>query len=413
MRLQNLEHALDRGGGVAEIDLLLACVSPAGAEDGLIEGLLRRDINWTRVIGLALDHGVSPLLAHRLGRLRSTSVPDEIREALEAHLADNRERNEQLTCALFEILDRLRASDIVALPFKGQTLGAMAFGDFALRRANDVDFLVKRRDLASTWEVLESLGYREMSHFQSGRPMTAAEHAAYLRYQCEYAFLRERDNIVVEPHWAIVPATFAVELDCEKFWGRAESVQLSGRDAPTLAAEDLLVVLCIHSAKHEWTRLQWICDVAALLESRPELDLAAILANARERGFERMMLVGLGLAHRIFSTRFSSTVEQRLHGDAMAISLVDTFARRLFTGGVETSAIYELSRLRLAMRERARDRAAYVLRTITTPTAKHVGLVALPAGAHGLYVPLKLVHDYVALPLWQLTKRFGKRLPRT
>lgn len=242
MRLQNLEHALDRGDAAAEIDLLLACVSPAGAEDGLIEGLLQRDINWTRVIRLALAHGVSPLLAHRLGRLHSTSVPDEIREALEAHLADNLERNVQLTCAMFEILDRLRTLDIVALPFKGQSLGVMAFGDFSLRRANDVDFLVKRRDLASAWEVLESLGYREMSDFQRGRPMTAAEHAAYLRYQCEYAFLRERDNIVVEPHWAIVPATFAVDLDCERFWDRAESVQLNGRDALTLAPEDLLAV---------------------------------------------------------------------------------------------------------------------------------------------------------------------------
>ena len=164
-------------------------------------------------------------------------------------------------------------------------------------------------------------------------------------------------------------------------------------------------MLCVHSAKHEWTLLQWICDVASLLDSHPALDLATILANARARGLERMLLLGLGLAQQTFGTVFPSPVQQRLNSDAGAAALVEALAGRLFTPGLEASPVWEISRLRLAMRERFRDRAAYVFRTLVTPTEKHLRLVALPDGLHGLYVPLKIVHDYLALPIWSLARR--------
>jgi hypothetical protein len=51
------------------------------------------------------------------------------------------------------------------------------------------------------------------------------------------------------------------------------------------------------------------------------------------------------------------------------------------------------------MRERRRDRIAYLLRTIFTPTIEHVTLVSLPRGLRFLYYPLKLAVDYVALPV--------------
>jgi hypothetical protein len=392
--------------GDAEIDLLLACVQPgAGREDSHLERLLQRDLNWERVVRLALAHGVGPLFAHRLGRLQPGNLPDDIRGALALYLQGNRERNLQLTRALLQILDALKERNVAALPFKGQVLGAMAYGDFSLRRAGDLDLLVRKRDLATVCQVLDVLGYREKAEFEIGRPMNAAEQAGYLRYQCEYAFFRSDDKILVEPHWAIVPTTFAADLECDEFWARAETVRLGDRHTPTLAAEDLLVVLCVHSAKHEWTLLQWICDVASLLESRPALDLDAILAHARARGLERMLLLGLGLAQRMFATSLPPPVQQRLNSDAAAAALVEVLVSRLFTPGLETSPVWEISRLRLAMRERLRDRAAYLFRTVVTPTEKHLRLVALPDAVHGLYVPLKLVHDYVALPVWHLARR--------
>src|SRR2546427_6887739 len=239
----------------SEIELLLACVRPGpDGRDRSIEFLLEQDIDWTFLVQTALANGVSPLVADRLVRAPTASVPEELRVALSEHLRDNRERNVALANALLELLDALRARGVDALPFKGQTLAVLATGDYTMRRAGDLDVFVRRRDLAEAWAALEALGYRESTEFELGRPMSAVEHRGYLRYQCEYAFLRKRDRVFVEPHWAIAPTTMAIDLDYERMWNRAGSVDIAGTCIPTLGLADLLPVLCIHGSKHEWTR---------------------------------------------------------------------------------------------------------------------------------------------------------------
>lgn len=389
-----------------EIELVLACACPFDrCDDARVETLVRGDIDWARVVEVALAHGVSPLLARRLGRLPPGSLPDEIRDSLALHLLDNRERNVVLTEALFEILDALRGRGIVALPFKGQTLGSVAYGDFSLRRAGDLDILLRRHDLSAALRILEALGFRDITELEIGRPMRPSERAGYLRYQCEDAYLRQSDGILVEPHWDIAPATMAFNVDVDGFWERAETVPVHGRGVPTLGVPDLLTVLCVHGSKHEWTRLQWICDVAALLQSHPDLDLDPVLANARTRGLERMVLVGLGLARHVFDTALPPRVLQRQNADAASARLVRALSARLFDQGLVNSPVHAPSALRLEMRERTRDRALYMFRTVTTPTEKHLRLFDFPPALRWLYFPVKFAHDYVALPAWQLSRQ--------
>jgi Uncharacterised nucleotidyltransferase len=386
-----------------ENELLLACVSPR--PDTRIDQMLGGDIDWTSLVRAALDHGVSPLVADRLLRTHEGLIPEDLRHALAEHLGDNRDRIGVLVTALFELLDALSGQGVTAVPFKGPALASLALGDPALRRAGDLDLLVRREDIDRTWSVLEALGYREGSEFETGRPMNAAERRGHLRYQCEYAFLRGRDRAMIEPHWAITPAMLAVDLDYARIWQRVGTIEIAGRSVPALALEDLLLVLCIHGSKHEWTRLQWIADIAALVERCPQLDLARMLAEARACGTARMALLGLGLAQHVLGTPLSDGVIRLIDQDEAALRLVGRFADRLFDGALETTSPAQFSRWRSAMRERPLDRARYALRTVLTPTARHYRLCALPAGLSWLYVPLKVAHDYAALPAWRWWSR--------
>ena len=71
-------------------------------------------------------------------------------------------------------------------------------------------------------------------------------------------------------------------------------------------------------------------------------------------------------------------------------------------------SIYTLTAFRLRMRERTADRVRYVARTLATPRDIHFSLLRLPDALFFLYTPLKLVHDYVLLPVWMLGKRVGQ-----
>ena len=113
--------------------------------DRSIKLLLAGDIDWTIFIRTVLAQGVSPLVVDRLVRAPAGSIPDDLRAALSGHLRDNRARNAALAQSLAELLDALRARGVDELLYKGQTLPVLATGDYAMRRAGDLDVLVRRR----------------------------------------------------------------------------------------------------------------------------------------------------------------------------------------------------------------------------------------------------------------------------
>jgi hypothetical protein len=61
----------------------------------------------------------------------------------------------------------------------------------------------------------------------------------------------------------------------------------------------LLIVLCVHGSKHAWELLKWVCDVAELLRSQPNLDWDQIISCASNWRCRRMLYMGLSLAHQL------------------------------------------------------------------------------------------------------------------
>jgi len=356
-------------------------------------------LDWTRLVRLAIAHKVTPFLLLGLESLPPGAVAAEILEALRTHVAAPRERARELARALVDLLAALERSGVRAVPFKGPVLAERACGDASLRLAGDLDLLVAERDIPRACDELAARGFREGTELKIGRPLSEAEHAWYRGYQGEYLFVRERDALAVEPHWAIAPRTLAMPLDEAGMLARARPFPFQGRSLPGLSTEDLLLVLCVHASKHEWTELRSITDVAGLLAREPDVDWRELLGRARELGSARMLLLGLALARAVAGSRLAPEVVEALAEDPGASRMTAEVAARLFREDYEAPSVFRLSSFRMRMRERRSDRVAYVLRTIFTPTIEHVTLVTLPRALRFLYYPLKLAADYVALPV--------------
>jgi hypothetical protein len=346
-------------GARPELLLLLDCCRLPWTPDApkrIEEALASEDLDWMALVEAALSDCVSPLLGRAVEEVRSDAVPPEIRTALEVHCKENAEHSRWLIEELFELLDRLGERGIAAVPFKGPTLSQVAYGDPCLRCAGDLDLLVPEEAIGEVCEVLLAAGLRRAGDREAGRALSAAEHLVYRRFQCEYQFVRDRDGLVVDPHWAIAPRSLAVPLDHGQLWQRLGSISLLGREVPRLALEDLLLVLCVHGAKHEWSQLRWICDVAELTHRHPELDLLETLERARAQGAERIVLIGLALAQSLLELGLPLQVAARLAADGRALDLSGRIARRLARGVHAVPSVSELSRFRYLMRERRRDR---------------------------------------------------------
>ena len=102
-----------------------------------------RGLYWKRVLRRARLHGVSSMLADSLQSLPPGSVPPFASDWLAGQRVITTTRSVFLTSQLARIIPRFDADGIEALPFKGPTLAALAYGDVGLRVFSDLDILVK------------------------------------------------------------------------------------------------------------------------------------------------------------------------------------------------------------------------------------------------------------------------------
>jgi hypothetical protein len=382
-----------------EARLLLCCartsLSPALA--GQLGELVRAGLDWPRLLRLAQDHGTAPLLYWHLNRVAPDAVPAPTRDAFREWFYDNARHNLLLTGELLRLLSLFTAHGVRALPFKGPTLAAFAYGNLALRQFLDLDLLVAPADLRRARELLAAEGYR------SGLPLAPAREEDYLATIGQMPFVREGRTCMVELHARIAPRDFHFPLGLGRLWPRLRPVSLNGRDVLALAGEDLLLVLCMHGAKHLWSCLGWVCDVAELLRVHPGMDWPAVAAQARLVRCERILGLGLLLAHDLLQGPVPEELVRQARSVAAVRGLAAEVRRRLFResdGRLEGlhNAIFQLR-----ARERLGDGLRYALSLALTPTVADWTGFPLPAGLSFLYPLLRPA---------RLAGKYGRRLLR-
>lgn len=173
---------------------------------------------------------------------------------------------------------------------------------------------------------------------------------------------------------------------------------------------DLPIVLSVHGGKEHWVRLKWVCDLAHLLARCPDTDWHQVLERARLQGCERMLLVGLGLAASILDAELPEAVSRRLEDDGTARRLIRDRKAALISGRQPTPSVWWPTRFRFQVRERWSDRLRYVARTLFSPKPGHFDMIRLPDGLFGLYYVVRVVHDYLLLPVWLAGKRVAAAL---
>lgn len=371
-----------------ENELLLLCAHRGGGAEaaGRAAELARGVGDWDYLYGLAHRHALLPLLYRGLEESFRDSAPEGLRARLREKFRENATRNTLLAGELARISRLFGEAGVGLLAYKGPALAVQAYGDLSLRRFIDLDVLVRRRDVARAGELLLSLG------FAKPPGLTASQERFLLRRQHNLAFSRDGERLTVELHWEVSPAPFASVPLGEGAWERASAVTLYGAGVECLAPEDLLLALAVHGTKHLWERLAWVCDVAALVNSRPGLDWDFVLRRARASSVERMLYLVLRLARGLLGAKLPDEVLAETRDPAVS-ALASEVAAALFAGAAyEPAGFVRNVRFNMRARGRLREKASY-LRFIFTPTDGDLAAVSLPHGISFLYYflrPLRL-----------------------
>ena len=369
-----------------ETEFLLAAASPR-PDSQRIHRTLQKISNLDHLIALARKHGVLPLLCARLID-SNAPLPAQYASRLRDEYATNLAQNLAAASELLTLLAAFAQNGIPALPFKGVTLADSFFGKVGLRPAGDVDLLVHYRDLPRAAKILVGSGYELITPVEGdGSPLEPGKY--------EYHFERPSDGMIVEIRWRLTQSDFHEDWGMDWLWPRKRSSTLLAVEVPAISPEHILILLCLHGSKHEWSRLIWVCDVAQLLASSPALDWHTTLRDARRFGLSNTLALGVFLAVHLLGVGVPQWIAQRLDRHRPMERLAQHLASNFFDEvrripGEETPYHVQL----LSLEDRVRW---WWRQSPLRPNQKDRNMVQIPKTLDFLYYiirPLRVVLDY-------------------
>jgi len=366
----------------AVFDLLCRCaLEPADGAGSIDSKILLKQ---------ARRHGLLPLAK----RNYPDSLALEDLESVDIELRESSARGLHLAGELSRLIAHFEEAGIKAAPYKGPTLAAEAYGNLSLRSYCDLDVLIDRKDLAEAEKTLIGNGYIPELKLEGSR----REH--WLNQNCELNFNSADGLCHIEIHWAPLPPRFGTAFNLQEMLGRLRTVSVSGKPIPSLAPEDLLLVLCAHGFKHFWRRLFWIADLARLLRAHPDLDWSVTLERAERWRTRRMLLLGTALANRLLGTRLPNEIIKRIEADPKVASLAQQSERWLQADWEAPRSGITEARYALSGGETFSDRGPmwqHLVGRALRPNDRDRATVKLPRFLNFLYWlirPFRLFRDY-------------------
>ncbi len=281
---------------------LLANV-PREVVDGLFAGLraalgtggseanaaaLERVGDWNTFARLAKRHRVVSLALRGLRRAGAASPAAEA--VLGPMRAAANARGLSQLEGLRVAVDCLDKQGVPSLVLKGLPLGVRLFGTPLERECYDIDLLVPPSRAGEAAQALRASGWAKSS--PSFEP-TPARDRFFEKYVCNRVLSGPGGTL--ELHHRLTNNPFALPADFAELAANAETVTVGDSTFQVLGDRELLLYLCVHGEMHRWSRLKWLCDVAAMIDSAGEEGLVEALENCQRHGMAVEPVFGTAL----------------------------------------------------------------------------------------------------------------------
>jgi hypothetical protein len=302
--------------------------------------------------------------------------------------------NDLLYRELHGALRALQDAGITPILLKGAALAETVYAQRALRPMSDIDLLVKPEAVSRAAAILAHLGYTRQPHPQTDTWVNAHAYEVVFTKAAPVANAWHLDL-----HWHLDRPGRPFAIDLDGLWARAQPAIIAQIKTLVLAPEDLLLHVCLHTCKHQFTffGLRACCDIAAIIRSYgATLDWGQVTSRAAQWQIAPYVDLPLRLAQELVGAAVPEAVLDDLRPEGFD-------ARMLVWAGAEileeTTAAPLFPALLQLWRGRWRVEKAAVVWRIFSP--------AVIAKAYALAPTSKMVYLYYPVRATDLLRRYG------
>lgn len=360
-----------------EFTLLLECCQAHLQTNTQLSEIDQSRFDETLFIRLVKNHRVSSFVLEQLDRL---PLSNEAKSDVKKINKESRQRALAQCKGLIDIHDRLKQLEVPFIVIKGALLSKKLYDDVAYRSSRDIDILIQPRALLKTYEYLLANGFRQL---EPQLQLTKKNFKAYLRLTNQISFGTEAGQMV-EVHWALFKGKSTFPYSQEDVWNLTQKVSLLGREFLTLQDFICFQFLYVHGARHQYTNLFWLIDVATLGKKMSGESRQLQVEFARKKDLDRQLALSMALSEHLLKTPFALLGEMD-HKTAEQL----TFIQQVIEAGVNQKSAFwdnlKLLNYRLGLRKSWAYKAAH----FKLFSLKDYSALPLPSYLHWTYFFLR------------------------
>jgi hypothetical protein len=378
--------------------LIAACCSwpPNEARKAIISCAGKRFADWDHFLQVARRHRIVALVGEAL-RWAESVLPRHICDELEWLIQRNVHHSLNLAAETVRIQNMLDAAAIPVVILKGAAIEQLAYGSLASKQTRDINLLVPPECAAAAMQILERGGY---ALSLPAKNLNAMQRHALIRHGREIELFQLEKRLRLELQWRAADNPLLLKgitaHSPTQYVALSETVGLR-----TLSSDDLFAYLCVHGARHSWSRLKWLADLNALIRSTTA-DIEHLYRHAQKIGAGLCAAQGLLLCHRLLGLKLPAALVDELQANKRHQKLVAIAMRAMTAPSTGSDRDPGIRGVLCELRNRflLGQGLRFYMTECRLALVSSADIVRLP-----LPRPLHFIYPLVRLPMW-LWRRF-------
>lgn len=242
----------------SDIKLIIESCKTTVDENSIIS-YIQEIKNWNDFISLAYSHGVFPLVYQTL-KSYNNHISALVLTNMKKVNMDIVKLNMMMTSELIKVIRCLKINNISVICFKGPTLSKMLYGNITLRQYCDLDILIYKNDFDTAAGLLREFDYKSKLDYSISKEKIK-------ELLPDHMFINNKNGVIIELHNKLFSSSFPIKIDNDIFFQNKTSIQLENEKVNIFLNEYLFIYLCLHGAKHLFSRISWVVDIDKLVNT--------------------------------------------------------------------------------------------------------------------------------------------------
>ncbi|MBF0410507.1 MAG: nucleotidyltransferase family protein [Candidatus Riflebacteria bacterium] len=243
---------------------LLALAAPSDAEKSEIRRLFDCGVDFSEFTWKLRHNDIAPMIFLHLDKLNLLgSVPDVLLHELRDRHREITEKNTGRLAYAEDIFKQFQKAGIEVIVLKGVLFAETIYKDVGYKKMNDMDILIRHRDVKKVKEVYRNIGLVPLALFESGDEKESETKSYHLP-----SYISRDLNFVIGTHWNLCSPKAGYKINREILWDRSVETFIRGTKIRSLCASDALLHLVVHFHYYK-TGLKEFADFVNLIRSVP------------------------------------------------------------------------------------------------------------------------------------------------